>query len=111
MPSAVRVQSLENPVAKNKKEALQFQYSVIHWQCDRKDIILSDGIMPIVDFFRVYVNGTYFGKTKTMNISIRKRIGLPRRQYSVVIQPVTIFGTSPALSKCRVTKISFFYYC
>lgn len=58
---------------KNKKDALQYRYGVIHWQCDKKDIVLSDGIMPIVDFYRVYLNGKYYGKTKTMSLSIRKR--------------------------------------
>lgn len=55
------------------QEALQYQYCVLHWQCDKKDIVLPDGIMPIIDYFRVYVNGKYYGKTKTTNISLRKR--------------------------------------
>ena len=42
-------------------------------QCDKKDIVLPDGIMPIIDYFRVYVNGKYYGKTKTTSISLRKR--------------------------------------
>ena len=34
-------------------------------------------------------------------------VGMGKKKYSVVIQPVTIYGSSPVLSKCHVSRILF----
>ena len=38
-------------------------------------------------------------------------VGLGKKKYSVVIQPVTIYGSSPVLSKCHVARILFYNVC
>ena len=63
---------LPNPAVRNKQNALHNQYAVLRWQVKNADLVLEDGIMPIVDYFRVFGNGRYLGKTKTMSFCLRK---------------------------------------
>lgn len=63
---------LPNPAVRNKQDALRNQYAVLRWQVKNADLVLEDGIMPIVDYFRVFGNGRYLGKTKTMSFCLRK---------------------------------------
>lgn len=63
---------LQNPVVRNKQDALRNQYGVLRWQVKVRDLVLEDGVMPIVDYFRVFIDGRYYGKTKTMSFCLKK---------------------------------------
>lgn len=63
---------LQNPVVRNKQDALQNQYGVLRWQVKARDLVLEDGVMPIVDYFRVFIDGRYCGKTKTTSFCLKK---------------------------------------
>ena len=93
------------------------QYAVLRWQVKNADVVLEDGIMPIVDYFRVYGNGRYLGKTKMMSFclkrsrkgGVRLEIGLgeKKKTMTVIVQPVTIFGSSTPLTKCNSYNVVF----
>lgn len=63
---------LQNPVVRNKQDALRNQYGVLRWQVKARDLVLEDGVMPIVDYFRVFIDGRYCGKTKSMSFCLKK---------------------------------------
>ena len=65
---------LQNPVVRNKQDALQNQYGVLRWQVKARDLVLEDGVMPIVDYFRVFIDGRYCGKTKTTSFCLKKSV-------------------------------------
>lgn len=108
---------LANPTKSNKRDELQCIHGVIRWNCAKNDLVVSDGIIPVVDYYRVFVNGRLIGKTKTMSYCLKRSEISDRRSdvektgkthsYVVLIQPVTIFGTSIPLQQCTPFTLSF----
>ena len=73
LPRNVRVDVLPEPSVSNKQQALQCVHGVLRWDCAKKDLILPEGIVPVVDFWRIFVNGQLEGVTRITSFCLKKR--------------------------------------
>ena len=70
--NSIVCRELQNPIGPNKKDALQCCYGFMQWDLPRREVVSDNRYVPIIDFWRVYVNGKYWGKTKTRSFCLRK---------------------------------------
>lgn len=71
-PENLSIQLLQNPQQSNRQQALQCRHGLLRWYCAKQEWVTAEGMIPIVDYWRVYVNGKLVGKTKTMSYALKK---------------------------------------
>lgn len=72
LPRNVTFSVLSNPPQRNKQEALQCSYGILRWQAVVKEVNTGEAMVPVVDFWRVFVDGKYWGKTRSLSFCLRK---------------------------------------
>lgn len=72
LPRNVTFSVLANPPQRNKQEELQCSYGVLRWQAAIKEVNTGEAMVPVVDFWRVFVDGKYWGKTRSLSFCLKK---------------------------------------
>ena len=72
LPRNVTFSVLANPPQRNKQEELQCSYGILRWQAVVKEINTGEAMVPVVDFWRVFVDGKYWGKTRSYSFCLKK---------------------------------------